>query len=295
MPELRRNHYLPKSMLKHWATPGPKYPGVYCYDIRESRQFFANANGGAAFAFAISNDLYVPVINGERAPEMEKWFSSQEDALAGLVKQAHTKKEQITIKKRADTGRIVQALVGLECRSRYDVQRLREALRQEPSLRAVISNNPERDEQRLVLENIINLITERALLLDPIEITFLHTKKRFICSDRPFCNDPQLDYCFVVLTNTCVAAYTKSRTGEFMYQHKDAHDGLVDEVNKLVALNARDWLIADSQVQLDQYVTVIHSEEWRRQCASEKLEVVLPRALTSSWSIPESRKGPGSS
>jgi len=285
MPELRRNHYVPQFMLKHWATQGPKYLGVHCYSIRESRTTFENAKGSGAFSFASGNDLYVPEIEGERATAMEKWFSGLEDTLAVLVKQARAKTDQIRLRKAIDSTKISMALAGLECRSRYDICLMEEAITKTPALREVISNNPERGVRRLVLENIINGVTERAGRLGPIELSFLHTKRRFICSDRPFFNSPDISHRFVILTDTCMVAYAPSES-QFRYQHVDATDGFVDEVNKQIAMNARDWLIASDLKQLDQYISVVQSDDWKSRRASDKVELMDIQALTSGWSIP---------
>ncbi len=288
MAALQRNHYIPKLILKNWVTRGPKYSGVHVYDIREGRSYFANANGPSAFPFAIADDLYVTKINGKRATSMETWFSGLEDSLAHLIRQAHARRDDIKIRRSIDSMKIVMALIGLEYRSRYDIQMMQTAVAQSPALKSFISNNPERDVQRIVLENVIHLVTDRAQALGNIEITFLHTAKRFLCSDRPFVPvNAARDRRFVVLTNKCMASYQPSDTGLFRYEHQQAHDDLVDEMNRQIVLHSRDWVVAESAAELNAAIAVQRSDDWAMRKAEDHVATAPLTALTSGWSIKE--------
>lgn len=288
--QLKRNHYIPKFMINYWKTKGEKYDGVFVYDIRENKEYFANSNGGNAFPFAIAKDLYVPNINDFRSTGLEEWFSAQESALASFIRQATTRSEQISVNTQADITKLTMAILGLECRSRYNIELLKKYIIQNSEKKSIISNNPERDEHRLILENIIHFVTELTGRFFPIEITFCHTKKNVVLSDRPFINDNKLEQRFIALTSNCFICYEKSKNNTLSYRHTNVSDGFVDTINKQLLLNARDWIVTKDRTQLMECILVQKSKEWADSKDSDfnNIEVIPVEKMTSSWSIKES-------
>lgn len=291
MPEFKRNHHVPRFMLNAWSSQGAKYRGTWVYDIREGKKHFSAADGGSAFSFAIDNDLYVPRFEGERATAMERWFGKLEDSLSRLVRQAHDGSEEIKAKTQAEWIAATMGLFGLEHRSRYNVEKLKAAIEADAELRAFVAADAERSSHHLVLENIIHNVTEMAGLFNPIELIFEHTGKfRLICGDRPFFNNEGLDHRFVVLTNTCLAAYRRSPTARPQYVHADATPDFVAQLNQQIALNARDWIVAETEKQLDEYIEIVRSDAWKKRTESDKIEKVPLKTLQSGWTIPPDSK-----
>lgn len=62
-------------------------------------------------------------------------------------------------------------------------------------------------------------------------------------------------------------------------------DDFLDLVNHMQAVQARDWLVADSREQLDRYIPVIGSDEWHEAWANIRIEVIRPRTLSTGWTI----------
>lgn len=111
MSEFRRNHFVPRFILKNWVTQGHRYEGVYCFDIEEDRSYFASARGKSGLGFAAADDLYIPVVNGDRSTALEKWFSSFEGPLSHVTRQALTRTEELRICEEADAWKLRHPLI----------------------------------------------------------------------------------------------------------------------------------------------------------------------------------------
>lgn len=285
--EHKRNHYVPQFILRGWVTRGLKYSGVWVYDIREERSFFSNATGAKAFSFAATDDLYVPKIDGKRSASMEKWFGGQESALSKVVREALQKRDILTDRATYDElAALTFALVGLEHRSRHEIEASTRAVRDDPDLRKIISSNPERDIHRLVLENIINDTTNTVQELGHVEITFFETENSLICSDRPAFLHDEIGH-FVVLTNHCFAVYHTSSAGLFRYRHEQARADFVESVDRALTFAARDWIVADSEQNLNRHIEVIKTSEWKEHVARDHPVVKPVTALTAGWNFRE--------
>ncbi len=286
MAELRKNHFIPKSVLKYWIDPETPHQGIHVYDIAKKRVYVSTGAGSTPFSFAIGRDLYVHTATGTRAVGLEKWFSGLESSLASLSRQAHDRVDEIKLGVLANWTKALMAVVSLECRSPYVIRKMEKALQDNPSLREIISPDATRPVQQQVLENIIHQVSERVAAVTPVALTFLHAPegKSWVVSDRPYFNDGRLPQRFVVLTNKVLLVYERGSSA-FMYQHQTATVDFNATINHQLAVHAREWLAADSRSLLDEYVPVIGSEEWLESVASETIDVDPVRYLTSSWTI----------
>jgi hypothetical protein len=95
--ELKKNHFIPKSVLKYWVDPKTPHRGVHVYDIVKKRIYVSTGTGSTPFSFAIGRDLYVHAATGTRAVGLEKWFSGLESSLGSLSRQAHDHVEEIKL------------------------------------------------------------------------------------------------------------------------------------------------------------------------------------------------------
>jgi len=256
------------------------------YDLLKKRTYVSTGEGRTPFSFAIGRDLYVHTASGERAVGLEKWFSGLESTLASLARQAHEHVENINLGTPANWTKALMAVVGLECRSPYVIRMMERTLQDKPALREIISPDAARPIQQQVLENIIHQVSERVAAVTPTELTFLHAPDgcSWLVSDRPCFNDGRLSHRFVVLTNKVMLVYVRSDS-VLRYQHQTATVEFNATLNHLLAVHAREWLVADSLSLLEQFVPVIGSEEWRESVASDTVDVDPVRYLTASWTI----------
>jgi hypothetical protein len=283
--EYKKNHYIPRAMLNYWVTKPGKYPGVHVFDVREQQQIFSSASGQKAFSFAIVDDLYVPKVDGRRAVSLEKWMSSLEGPFLAIVAQAHAG-QGLVLKTNKDQTRVAMALRAMEVRSRYQLERIKLALVHNPALSEIIGGDLGENLEQLVLQNLINTVSEKAAWLRPLDLTFLHTTdESLVLSDRPFFEyEPGLN--FMVITNRVFVAYRRSESGVATYSHVDASAGFVTEINRAIASRGRDWLVADNAEQRDRYAKVFSTAEWHEAVKADKVEVEPVFLLTKGWKIP---------
>ncbi len=84
----RRNHEVPKGLLKNWLGSEDGHEGAYYIDLSSGELKF---DKGKEVAFAITDHLYVPLrLNGERDDALEDWFSIDENGLALFARSAAT-------------------------------------------------------------------------------------------------------------------------------------------------------------------------------------------------------------
>lgn len=286
MAALKKNHFIPKSVLKYWVDPKTPHQGVHVYDIIKKRVYVSTGTGSTPFSFAIGRDLYVHTASGTRAVGLEKWFSGLESSLASLARQAHGHVEEIKLGVLANWTKALMAVLSFECRSPYVIRKMEKVLEDNQALREIISPDATRPIQQQVLENIIHQVSERLVAVSPVELTFLHAPAghSWLVSDRPYFNDSRLPQRFVVLTNKVLVVYERGNSA-LMYQHQTASVDFNATINRQLAVHAREWLAADSRQLLDEFVPVIGSDEWVQSVAAETVDVDPVRYLTSSWTI----------
>jgi hypothetical protein len=272
-------------MLKYWIDPLTTHDGIHVHDIASQKTYVSTGKGKTPFSFAIGRDLYVVTSGGIRAVALEKWFSTLEGSLASLARQAHERTEPIMLKPR-DLTRALKAAVGMECRSPYIIRKFQKALEDNPELRALISPEVGRPISQQVLENIIHQVDERLASMAPIELTFLHAPAScsWLVCDCPYFNHESLGHRFVVLTNKVMLVYAHGEEPG-QYQYVTASDDFASFLNTQLALQARDWIAADSRALLDQYIPIIGSDDWSKRVAEETVNLHAVQHLSSSWTI----------
>ncbi|WP_143296502.1 hypothetical protein [Acetobacter sp. DsW_54] len=112
----RRNHEVPKGILKNWLGSEADHEGAHYIDLSSGVLKFEK---GKEAAFAITDYLYVPQRpNGERDDALEDWFSIDENGLALFALSAATG----ALKSFTDQKMINQAIracIALGSRSAY--------------------------------------------------------------------------------------------------------------------------------------------------------------------------------
>lgn len=114
----RRNHEVPKGLLKNWLGSEGGQQGVHYVDLSSGVLKFEK---GKEAAFAITDHLYVPQRqNGVRDDALEDWFSIDENGLALFASSAATGTlESFTNHKMIKQA--IRACIALGSRSAYNM------------------------------------------------------------------------------------------------------------------------------------------------------------------------------
>lgn len=284
--DYKRNHFIPRFMLDYWVDPLASQPGVHVYDIQRKRTRFASGRGGKAYSFAIANDLYVHSVGGSRAVGLERWFSGLEGALAALARQAHERRDSIAYGASEDCTKALMAIFGLECRSPYNVRIIEQKLASDESLRKLLDPDSVAPAEQQVLENIVHYVSDRVADYTPTEMIFMVApeSRSWLLCDRPYFHQPDLGYRFVVLTNKILLGFKRSSDVP-KYNYVDANAEIFALLNHHIALQARDWLVADSSATLGEFEAVVESTEWEKNVASDHISYEPIRNLNGGWRI----------
>jgi hypothetical protein len=281
--EYQRNHFVPQFMLDRWARQGddnPRRLGTHMFLIRERRYEFSNALGNRAHPRAYGDDLYVPRDEDGRATSLERWFSGHEGALASFV--AALDQRQVFVPRDAMQATLaVQGLFGLNFRSRHQIEALSAYLADHDDPNALVGGDLDRSVQQIVLENIINQINHMNLKALPLSGEVFHAERpSFIIGDQPSFQVDEDTWC-TVLTPTTVLQYGR---GDGTVGHNDLDDDLVTRLNEIVAMHAREWIVAPDRATLDALAPIFDSERYQETLASEEI-LTEPTILYSGWRI----------
>jgi hypothetical protein len=284
--ELKRNHFIPRFMIDYWVDAETRHRAVHVHEIAKRRSYPSTGMRPKPFSFAISSDLYVHSASGDRAVGLERWFSGLENTLASLVSQAHQRAEPITYGTSKHPTLALMALLGLECRSRYNLNKIQATLDSDEGLRNLLDPDSGAPAEQQVLENIVHQVSDRVATFTPTEMVFMiapGTSSWLLC-DRPYFSDDGLEYRFIVLTNKVMLAYQRS-SDVAKYKYVDATPEFFETMNERIAMQARDWLVAASAEQLERYQKTFDSEEWRANVAADKVVYAPIRNVTTGWRI----------
>lgn len=289
MAEYKRNHTIPRALLEYWVDGTTSHRGVHVYDIRAQRSYISSGIGAKPFSFAIVNDLHVPTENGRRLVALEKWFSALESSLVQFARQLHAKRIPVTFDGRVGVDKTLKALLGLECRSRYNLAMIQRELERNQALHLALTRNNGSSPKKATLENLIQVVSEQVSYVTPATFAVYHPPKNksWIISDRPFvplgtvASGPRA----VVLTPKVLVTYERSDDLELKCGYFDADDHMVEIVNRNVALCARDWIVAESSRTLATYASLVGTEEWRRKVATDHLSFLPIKFSRTGWAI----------
>jgi hypothetical protein len=289
MTQYKRNHTIPRAMIEFWVDPTTPHKGVHVYEIEGERTTISTGRGSSPFSFATENDLHVPLVDGERAVELEKWFSTLEGALLPFIRQAHQKKVPIEFGSEAQQTKTMMALLGLEIRSPYNLRMVQAELERNDVVRQLIASGQGASVKQQALENLIHAVTEQVAYISPVELNIFHPPpgRSWILSDRPFlprAPDPK-SLRTVVLSNRVLLSFRRSECGDSRSEYLDASDDMVDMINNEIALSARQWIVADSPTTLARYAEVVRGDEWRRRMAEDTISFLPIKFLTTGWAI----------
>jgi hypothetical protein len=139
----RRNHTVPKSLLKRWHDPTAG--GLHYIDCTSGIVEFEL---GIDANFAISPYQYVPIRAGYRDEDLEDWFSGDENFLALLSGSSQRRRHEVL--EPHNVGKAVRAVLSLAYRSSYEygltqklIAKLNPGLSEEEVMRMVVDQYKE--------------------------------------------------------------------------------------------------------------------------------------------------------
>lgn len=271
----KNNHFVPLVMLNHWRRRIPWGKGdalvVWRYDVAKKLKKHRWTSTPVAFPFASASDLYVVGHNGRRDISLELLFSTYEDGLSQLIQVvsdaiaaiesgAQLPSNPVGIPK-GEEG--LKALISLRSRSRFAVEKMLEALAQDPAL-----GNGAADAQTAVVDQLRRGVDLAYRTLAWPRFIVLHTTRDngFCISDIPSVSTPApmesvgipAGSDLIVLTDRIAILYFSSTEEDaWSLQFVAAERDLVECVNLIIAEAAREWLVAPDEATRDRFAAVI--------------------------------------
>lgn len=282
MAEYKKNHYIPKVILKNWVTQGPTYDGINAFDIETKKIIFSAAKGSSGFSFAIANDLYVPILDGERIVDAEKWLSGLEGAIGAILPNIISGKD-IQYPNHMDAVKFLMGLLSLQYRSEYDLSKFRDAVAGDAEVQKFLGLHLDRTVDQVVVENIVNSVGETMRSITPTKMRiFQPSSGEFIITDRPVIPENYVGERIIVVAPKVAIALSKG-VPPFGYQYVPIDESMVETINDLLATQARSWIAGGSQTIVQKYAAVVGSEKWTKMRDSEKVHMIPFEQLSQGW------------
>ncbi|MBC8525829.1 MAG: hypothetical protein H8D22_03000 [Candidatus Cloacimonetes bacterium] len=282
--QYKRNHYMPITIIKNWVTESEKKTGVYVYNIKKKKKFFASAKDKRKFSFAVKNHLYVPEINQIRLTSVERWFSGQEANLTDFIKKLELFKNHNVIINLNTFSLSVLALIGLEYRSRYQINKIKEFLIKSSSVVEKISLEPDSNIDKIVLKNLIHVINDQTHKIMPAQLFVTHlSNPDLVLSDRPVIDSGESKV--YIASSKMVVFIQKSELGVSKIELCNEDKDITEIINKQAVLQARDWIVASNESIINKYIQVINSEEYDKNLKKDKILIFKPKHLLTGYSI----------
>lgn len=265
MPQLKNNHTIPKCLIKEWAVKGPNYTGVYVYQYVKDKMHFSSGKGSGGYSFAIEPDIYVPQKDTERIVAVEKWLGGVENTLNIFLREIKANNNKHLLRTKRNFDMLLLSLFSLRHRSKHNLKSIANFLINNPDYKEKI-NSEEENMSIVVLENFIHSTIEEAMRFENCELIIAKNQSgNLILGDRPFLfNEDQDDYSFLPLTPHYLLSIRKIQEPSYYFINENAlTDEMVHNFNQIIAGNSREWIVASTEQQLNNYVpyTKVEREE----------------------------------
>ncbi|MFK8055209.1 MAG: DUF4238 domain-containing protein [Saprospiraceae bacterium] len=255
MPILKNNHYMPRMLLKHWVTDDETKTreGVYVLDAEKEKTYFSTSKGKKAFSFAIKKDLYVPRIADKRILDLEKWFGSLENSLSKTITKIIADSHKPLFSNNIDLSKFVLAIFSIKHRSRFQIEKNRELLTNNPDILELVKCRPDNNLELILLENLMNSIEQDSRSLPNFEMVVMESiDTDLIFGDLPFLDNIADGFSFVPITCKHFIAI-RNTTKESFYTKETCSRELTESINRSIASKSRYWIISNNRDQLLQY------------------------------------------
>jgi hypothetical protein len=249
-------------------------------------------SGQIPFRFATMEDLYVPIICGSRRLNAEKWLGGLEASLGKMLKNlieiSQNNNFPLSFSDSSDMEKSIMGIFSLKFRSRYEIGFLLEQFKGNNYLKEYVGIDKNRNEVQAIIENIVNQVTQSFKESFPHQIRILITphETSFILSDRPVLDKSILGETITPLTPNIAIAISKGEMQPMSYEVKHIDSNLVDSINKIVALQSRDWVLSNHKDILSKYMEIIGSAEWEQNKQSERMDTKDFQPTDSRYEFP---------
>lgn len=241
-------------MIKRWEQTSCGKQGVWLYTCADNCRRFYERRRRPPYAFAIIEDMYVPLINGSRDTRLEsRWLNERETVLARATDQLCQGETESVFPGEREINLFVEGLCALECRSPFNLEIIQGTL--------VTKNR--------TLGNMVAYIKQQTAQLTPPKLFFSHAPRgsTYILTDRPVIDSNMGVYHAVLASNLAVTFFRD--TGTATHRNVSAQD--VKDLNKLLAWHARDWIVACDEQGVNRWATVHRSGDGEEYRASERV------------------------
>lgn len=287
--EFKKNHEVPRCLLNRWSDASGARVGVWVFVIPKQRIDLSNAQGGTAFSFAITKNLYVPVVEGVRQTEAEQWFSRSEGIFDKLLRRAEQGvRDPITVD---ELIHFIRALLSMHYRSAYEVQQILATLRWRPDVceKLGISVSTIEDARRRAVENCVNAIEMqmRALLPYPILDVITDISDDLLICDRPILEIDANEFWMPLgpRTHVMIRMGSPDNWGCFVNSAPPGKGRrFVQQMNDLTVNRARRWVVGASRTQLEAVAPLLTTAGVDRRQEEDQLGI-LPREHADWWSL----------
>lgn len=262
----RRNHEVPKGLLKNWLGSRGTVEGFHYVDLSTQDLRFEE---GREAQFAITEYLYVPErSDGRRDDSLEDWFSVDENGLAQFARSAAAGKLQ-SFRNQKLLNQAIRGCIALGSRNAYSMYMATQAMH--PVNQSV---------HELSVANVLNSIALKFKMFASWQFTILHDLPApLLINERPFMEITPLRLESVamplsprtLMVGTPNGALGENRMKISWLQAGPEHCNIAAIVNQFTLKMARQWIVANSYEELDALQSELTSERLRERMQTDKL------------------------
>ncbi len=241
----RRNHEVPKGLLKNWLGSESGDEGFHYIDLSTGMLKFER---GKEANFAITDHLYVPQrSNGERDDTLEDWFSVDENGLALFARSAAAGAlESFTNQKMINQA--IRACIALGSRSAYGMFMTMSAM--EPA---------NGSHHEAAVANLFSSIGRKFKAFSTWRFTVLHNLPvPLLISERPFMDFTIRGFDMIAMplsARVLLLGTPPDKAGEPMRlgfgPAQSEHHRVVEMHNHASVEMARQWMVAGTRGELE--------------------------------------------
>lgn len=244
----RRNHEVPRGLLKNWLSSSGGQQGYHYWDYADFTRKFEK---GTWANFAVTEYLYVPYISStERSDALEDWFSIDENGLARLAVAAHSGQSKSFSSK--IMSQAIRASIGLGYRSAYQFHCAAKVLE---------AHDPDRHVHGMMVENVSHVLGKKFSQFSNWDFLVLHSLPvDLLISERPFHDwtirpNPHALVTMPLAPNAMLVGTPPKnearREMSIAWEKADDRRELAEQQNHFTIENARQWIVSRASAQID--------------------------------------------
>lgn len=264
----RRNHEVPKGLLKNWLGNRGAEKGFHYFDLTNHDLRFEKGKGAR---FAITDYLYVPEReDGKRDDELENWFSVDENGLALFSRSAAAGNLQ-NFNNPKLLNQAIRGCIALGSRNAYSMYMVMKAM--EPATHTL---------HELSVANVLDSIALKFRIFASWQFTVLYDLPvPLLINERPFMEitPRQLESVAMPLgprtllvgTPNDVPSETEMKIS--WVQATREHHKIAKIVNHFTLEMARQWIVAESKEELSNLQLELSPEKLKKRMQTDQVIV----------------------